>query len=166
MLPLVKYKNKLGQVAVKPWFSSGLLKSSLKKNKLCQRFLLSPTPHNSDTYKKYKIKSMWNINELLNEKMAHVKILSQFTDGDVLFTHPYDIENGFNDRMKNDSCQCGGHSCKKSSYRWMSIVQSLRLLVIFPPCVDLHPTSRELLDIIVNRKSTLQQVMMKSRPSF
>ncbi len=49
--PLSSLKSKKAPDS-KPWFSLGLLKSSIKKHKLYKRYLSNPTRNNADSYKK------------------------------------------------------------------------------------------------------------------
>lgn len=171
--PLVKYKGKSNKT--KPWFSSGLLKSSIKKNKLYRKFLKNPTPYNCDTYKQYKnkfthllriakknyysyqlkesasnIKSTWNIiNELFNKKKGSVKIPTNFTKDGISFANPFDIANGFNDFFAN----VGRHLAEKIVYT--DGCPTDPIIGCFPAIGNFDPpTSREVFGIIKNLNDT------------
>jgi len=171
--PLVKYKGKTNKT--KPWFSSGLLKSSIKKNKLYRKFLQNPTPHNCDTYKQYKnkfthilriakknyysyqlkesarnIKSTWNIiNELLNNKKSSAKIPTNFIKDGISFTNPSEIANGFNDFFAN----VGRHLAEKIACTDGCPIDPIT--GCFPAIGNFDPpTTREVLCIINNLNYT------------
>ena len=124
--PLVKPRKKAGEGLWKPWFTAGLKRSSILKNKLYRKFLINPTPLNSATYRKYKnkfthllrmskkmyfsnkfreatdIRSTWKVvNELLNKKKCTAPLPSQFTDGEKIYDDPIVIANEFNSFFAN-----------------------------------------------------------------
>lgn len=120
--PLIKSKKKVADAIRKPWYTSGLHKSSITKNTLYKRFLTNPTPLNSAKYKKYRnkhnhllriskkiyfsnkfkehsnnIKSTWKvINQLMNKRKASTLYSSEFNEGGVTFNDPYLISCEFN----------------------------------------------------------------------
>jgi len=51
-LPLIAVKSKVARD--KPWFTGELRKLSRKKNRLYRKSVTKPTPHNLETYKKYR----------------------------------------------------------------------------------------------------------------
>lgn len=168
--PLVSSNPKRTR-ASKPWFSSGLLKSSIKKHKLYKKYLSNPTQSNEDVYKKYKnkythliriakkkyytdkfinsandIKATWIvIKELLNKNNSTMKLPAQFTNGDRLFTSPLDIANGFNYFFSKI-----GHSLAKTAPPSKECPTE-NIQACFPPLSNFDPpTCSEVLEIINN----------------
>ena len=120
--PLVKSEKKVAKPIRKPWYSSGLHKSLITKNKLYKRILTNPTPLNLAKYKIFRnrynhliriskkiylsnkfeehpnnMKSTWKvINQLMNKQKASSIYPSEFHEGGETFNDPYVISCEFN----------------------------------------------------------------------
>lgn len=159
----------------KPWITPGLQRSSIRKNKLYKKCVVSPTPLNIDIYKKYKnyfikllqiakknyfsekfeqsrndIKNTWDlINELLNKKKASTTIPSQLSDGVRNFTNLFDITNGFNDFFVNIGPSLAKNIGSTDESVLADINEQYPHIRMFDP-----PTSKEVHDIILDMKNS------------
>lgn len=169
--PLVSLKINKRHGFNKPWFTTGFLKSSRKKNRLYKRFISNPTPQNCNIYKKYKnkftyllrmakkkyysdkfkestnnVKNTWNIiSELLNKKKAPAKYPSLFTDGKSTFSNLSDIANEFNNFFVNVGSTFAKKISPSNNCPTDNITGVFSALQKFEP-----PTVNEVIDIIVN----------------
>ena len=173
--PLVQLKKNLAVLNKKPWYTSGLHKSSTTKNKLYKRFLTNPTPLNSKKYKTYRnkynhliriakkiyfsnklkeystdIRSTWKvINQLMNKQKSSVSHPSEFNEGGVTFTDPYVISCEFN----NFFAQVGSSlskNIKPSNRNPLDYIKGN-----FPPLLQLENTDiAEVMEIIGRLKTS------------
>ena len=159
----------------KPWFTSGLKKSSIVKNKLYKKFILSPTPLNLKEYKIYKnkyvhilrkakktyfskkfeesknnIKSTWiTINQLLNKKKKPPLGPSlMLLNGNKLSNDPYEISCGFNNFFADVGASIS-QKIENISGSHLEYLKNLnRCIYHFEP-----PTLNEIRDVIRNLKT-------------
>lgn len=168
--PLLSLKINKRHGFHKPWFTTGFLKSSIKKNRLYKKFIYNPTAQNSNTYKKYRnkfthllriakkcysdkfkestnnIKNTWNIiNEVLNKKKVAVKCPSQFTNGKSIFSNLSDIANKFNDFFVNVGSTLAKQISPSNDCPTDNIIGFFPVLQNFGP-----PTVNEVINIILN----------------
>lgn len=158
----------------KPWFTTGLRKSSKMKNRLYKKYLKNPTPTKLHSYKSYRnkfnrlirnckrkyyqdqftaastnIRKTWKlINEIMNRKKATNILPNKFIDGELEVSDPKAIVDKFNDFFVNI-----GPSLAKEIDE-TDISPESYLLNSYPPISSFEePTATEIHDIIMNLKN-------------
>lgn len=174
-LPHINNSKKNTAGMNKPWFTTELRKSALKKNKLYKKYIQSPTPLNYAAYKSFRnkynhflrnakreyysdqfrsstnnIRSTWdNLKELLNMKHASSPSPAEFQDGEVKITEPPQIANKFNDFFVNVGPCLAKHIGDTIGSPTDFISKEYVSINVFEPV-----KTTEVLDIIMSLKNT------------
>lgn len=173
--PLVSKKTKKDRTFRKPWFTPGLHKSLLTKNKLYKKCISNPSLSNTTNYKKYRnkynhlirivkkkyfsnkfdeasnnIKSTWGvINQLLNRNKSSATLPSQFADENREYSDPSEIACAFNNYFVN----IGSVLSKRIDHIDGSPIEFLK--GCYHPIQSFNPpTEKEIIDIITSLKDS------------